>query len=79
MRDAFYARPFYRLFHAEGDGVPGLVIDRFDDTLTVQIGTAGMEKQRDTIVAALESVLKPKTIILRGDAPSRALEGLDSM
>ena len=78
LRDAFYDRPFYRLFHAEGDGVPGLVIDRFDDTLTVQIGTAGMEKQRDTIVAALESVLKPKTIILRADTPSRALEGLDS-
>src|SRR5688572_14118540 len=77
LRDAFYARPFYRLFHAEGDGVPGLVIDRFDDTLTVQIGTAGMEKQRDTLVAALESVLKPKTIILRCDTPSRALEGLD--
>jgi 23S rRNA (cytosine1962-C5)-methyltransferase len=53
-------------------------MDRFDDTLSVQIGTAGMERQLETILAALEAVLKPKTVILRADAPSRALEGLDS-
>ena len=78
LRAGFYDKPFYRLVHAEGDGLPGLVIDRFDDVVTVQIGTAGMEKQIDNIVAALEARLKPKTIILRNDAPSRALEGLDS-
>jgi 23S rRNA (cytosine1962-C5)-methyltransferase len=78
LRTAIYDRPFYRLFHAEGDGVPGLVIDRFDDHLTVQIGTAGIEKQIESIMAALEEVLKPKTIILRNDAPSRALEGLEA-
>ena len=78
LRKAIYDRPFYRLFHAEGDGVPGLVIDRFDDTLTVQIGTAGMERQIEAIAAALDRVLAPKTIVLRNDAPSRALEGLDS-
>ena len=77
LRDALYNRPFYRLFHAEGDGVPGLVIDRFDDTVTVQIGTAGMERQIEAITAALGEVLAPKTIILRNDAPSRALEGLE--
>ena len=54
------------------------MIDRFDDTLTVQIGTAGMEKQTEAILAALGSLLKPKTVILRNDAPARALEGLDS-
>src|ERR1700761_5984214 len=78
LRDALYDRPFYRLCHAEGDGLPGLVIDRFDDTLTVQIGTAGMEKQQTAILMALDAVLKPKTVILRADAPNRALEGLDS-
>ena len=78
LRDSLYDKPFYRLLHAEGDGVPGLVIDRFDDTATVQIGTAGMEKQLDNILAALEAMVKPKTVILRADAPSRALEGLDS-
>jgi 23S rRNA (cytosine1962-C5)-methyltransferase len=78
LRDAIYEKAFYRLFHAEGDGVPGLVIDRFDDTLTVQIGTAGMERQIEAIIAALENLLKPRTIILRNDAPSRTLEGLES-
>ncbi|HWU54784.1 MAG TPA: class I SAM-dependent rRNA methyltransferase [Rhizomicrobium sp.] len=78
LRDALYDRLFYRLFHAEGDGVPGLVIDRFDDTVTVQIGTAGMERQIDAIAAALDEVLGPRTVILRNDAPSRALEGLES-
>ncbi len=78
LRDSLYDRPFYRLVHAEGDHLPGLVIDRFGDTVTVQIGTAGMEKQRDHILAALDRLLSPATVILRGDAPSRSLEGLDS-
>ena len=78
LREAVYDKPYYRLFHAEGDGVPGLVIDRFGDTVTVQIGTAGMERQITAITMALDATIKPKTIILRADAPSRALEGLDS-
>ena len=78
LRAAVYDKPYYRLFHAEGDGVPGLVIDRFGDTVTVQIGTAGMERQITAITMALDATIKPKTIILRADAPSRALEGLDS-
>jgi 23S rRNA (cytosine1962-C5)-methyltransferase len=78
LRDSLYGKPFYRLVHAEGDHLPGLVIDRFGDTLTMQIGTAGMEKQRAPILAALDQLLSPATVILRGDTPSRALEGLDS-
>jgi len=39
LREAFYNKPFYRLCHAEGDGLPGLVIDRFGDTLAIQSGT----------------------------------------
>jgi 23S rRNA (cytosine1962-C5)-methyltransferase len=78
LRQALYDKPFYRLVHAEGDGLPGLVIDRFGDVVTVQAGTAGMERQLDNILAALEARLQPKTVILRNDAPSRALEGLDS-
>jgi 23S rRNA (cytosine1962-C5)-methyltransferase len=78
LREGLYDKPFYRLVHAEGDMLPGLVIDRFDDVLTVQIGTAGMERQLDAILAALEPGLKPKTVILRNDTPNRSLEGLDS-
>ncbi len=78
LRQALHDKPFYRLVHAEGDGLPGLVIDRFDDVLTLQAGTAGMERQLDALLAALDAVLKPRTVILRNDAPSRALEGLES-
>jgi 23S rRNA (cytosine1962-C5)-methyltransferase len=76
LRNQLYQRPFYRLVHAEGDGLPGLTIDRFDDTLVVQLTTAGMENLRNPLITALERTLAPATIILRNDAPARALEGL---
>lgn len=76
MREQFYPRPFYRLVHAEGDGLPGLVIDRFDDVLVVQISIAGMERVQGALIGALKTLLDPATIILRNDTPSRALEGL---
>jgi 23S rRNA (cytosine1962-C5)-methyltransferase len=78
LREAIYARPFYRLVHAEGDFLPGLTIDRFGDCLVVQITTAGMEAQLAHLLAALDAVLSPAAIILRNDAPARALEGLES-
>ena len=77
LRERLYARPFYRLVHAEGDGLPGLVIDRFADVLVAQITIAGMEEKLTPLLAALNKVVKPETIILRNDAPSRALEGLE--
>ena len=76
LRQMFYDKPFYRLVHAEGDHLPGLVIDRFGDTLTVQIGSAGMEALLEPLLAGLEKLLAPAAIILRNDAASRALEGL---
>jgi len=78
IRAAFYAKPFYRLVHAEGDGLPGLTIDRFDDSVVVQVTTAGMERLIDPLLAALEKTIAPANIILRNDTPSRALEGLDA-
>jgi 23S rRNA (cytosine1962-C5)-methyltransferase len=78
IRESLYSRPFYRLVHAEGDGLPGLTIDRFDATLVVQITTAGMEKLLDPLTAALKKTLKPEMIVLRADTPVRALEGLES-
>src|SRR6185312_8199892 len=77
-REALYDAPFYRLVHAEGDGLPGLAIDRFDDLSSVQVTTAGMEKQMPALLEALNDVVAPKTVVLRNDTPSRALEGLDS-
>ena len=76
IRDALYATPYYRLVHAEGDGLPGVTIDRFDATLVVQITTAGMDALVAPLLAALDSVLAPETVLLRGDAPSRSFEGL---
>jgi len=78
LRDRLYPRPFYRLVHAEGDGLPGLVIDRFDDVLVLQVTVAGMERALPALLAALNKLIAPKTIVLRNDTPSRALEGLET-
>lgn len=78
LREAIYARPFYRLVHAEGDFLPGLAIDRFGDVCVLQITTAGMEALLDPLLAALDEIVAPQTVILRNDAPARTLEGLDS-
>lgn len=53
----------YRLFHGEGDGLPGLIVDRFDDVLVMQIGTCGMAMRRDAILDALEEVMAPRAIL----------------
>jgi len=77
LRDALYGKPYYRLVHAEGDGLPGLTIDRFDDVCVAQITTAGMEGLIAPMLEALDEVLSPRAVVLRNDAPSRTLEGLD--
>jgi 23S rRNA (cytosine1962-C5)-methyltransferase len=76
LREALFAAPFYRLAHAEGDGLPGLVADRFGAAVVLQVTTAGMERLTPDLLTAVETVLGPETIVLRNDAPSRALEGL---
>jgi len=78
LREAQFDLPFYRLVHAEGDRLPGLAIDRYGDSCTVQITTAGMESLADVIVESLETVIAPSNIIIRADAPIRELEGLGS-
>lgn len=65
-----------RLVNAESDGLPGVVVDRYDDVLVVQFLTAGAEFWRDTIVEVLEKVNGLKTIIERSDVDVRQLEGL---
>lgn len=78
LRQRLFDKPFYRLVYGESDQLPGLVVDRFDDVLVAQIGTAGMEAVKDEIAEALDKVLKPRAILWRNDSSSRALEGLDS-
>lgn len=78
LRQLLYAEPCYRLLFGEADGVPGLVVDRYDQVLVVQITTAGMEMLKQEIVAALDEVLKPEAILLRNDSSARTIEGLES-
>lgn len=76
LRERLFDSPCYRLVYGEADGLPGLVIDRFHDVITVQITTAGMERRREAILAALDKVVRPRVVILRNDTAIRALEGL---
>jgi len=76
LREQLFEAPFYRLVHGEGDGLPGLVVDRYGDLLAVQITTAGMERLKPLVLAALEQVLRPTRIVLRNDSPMREVEGL---
>lgn len=66
----------YRVVHAEADGLPGLIVDSFDDVFVFQLHTAGMELLRDEIVSALKKVFKPKAIVERSDLEVRKIEGL---
>ncbi len=77
LRQRLYAEPYYRWVFGEGDGLPGLVIDRFDDVAVVQITTAGMEAIVGAILEAVDKVIHPKVIYLRNDSPMRTLEGLE--
>jgi 23S rRNA (cytosine1962-C5)-methyltransferase len=77
LREAVYNAPFYRLVHAEGDFLPGLTIDRIGDTCVVQVSTAGMEYLLEPLLEGIDAALAPRNLVLRADAPSRALEGLE--
>lgn len=66
----------YRLVHAEGDFLPGLIVDRFDRWLVAQFHTAGVERDRELILAALEEVEGPEGILVRDDVRVREREGI---
>ena len=67
----------YRLIHAEGDGLPGLVVDRFADILVAQIHTAGMERLRPLLLDALMEETGVRGLLLRNDSQSRRREGME--
>jgi 23S rRNA (cytosine1962-C5)-methyltransferase len=76
LRERLFERPYYRLAHAEADGLPGLVVDRFGDVVVCQLNAAGMASLEGLIVDALDRLLTPRAIVLRNDSPVRELEGL---
>lgn len=77
LREMAFEKPFYRMVYGESDGLPGLVIDRFDQTLVLQINTVGMDVLTSEIIAALDKVVKPSAILLRNDSQSREQEQLE--
>lgn len=65
-----------RLVSSEGDFLPGLTVDRYEDVLSVQITTLGIEQRRQLVLDALVEQVEPRAIVLRNDVPLRKLEGL---
>jgi len=66
----------YRLVNGEGDGLPGLVVDRYGPGVVLQILTAGMERIRKQVLDALRELLAPAFVVERSDTAARAAEGL---
>ncbi|MBI5237279.1 MAG: class I SAM-dependent rRNA methyltransferase [Deltaproteobacteria bacterium] len=77
-----YRKPFltegagFRAVFSEGDLLPGLIVDKYADCLSVQFLTLGMDRFSDTIIKVLDEIFEPKVIVLRNDGSMRTLEGL---
>ena len=76
MRERLYDQPFYRLVHAEADGLPGLIVDRFGDAAVIQPNAAWSDNMAQDIADALIEVVGVKTVIANGQGRARGLEGL---
>lgn len=76
MRERLYDQPFYRLVHAEADGLPGLIVDRFGDAAVIQPNAAWSDTMAQDIADALSEVAGIKTVIANGQGRARGLEGL---
>ena len=80
MRERFFAAEDttgYRLINAEGDSVPGLIVDKYGDVLVVQITTLGMERLKDWVISTLDELCKPRAMFEKSTGAARKKEGLD--
>jgi len=77
LRARLFETPFYRLVHAEADGLPGVIIDRFDDIAVIQPNAAWVEGLLPEIAAALQEVTGVSTVLKNASGRARGLEGLD--
>ncbi|KIC49003.1 class I SAM-dependent rRNA methyltransferase [Tateyamaria sp. ANG-S1] len=77
LRERLFDAPFYRLIHAEADGLPGVIVDRFGDVAVIQPNAAWAETHLDLIAAALAEVAGVTHLIKNASGRTRALEGLD--
>ena len=76
LRARLFEAPFYRLIHAEADGLPGVIIDRFGDAAVIQPNAAWSEAMIDDLAGALAEVTGVSTIVKNGSGRARGLEGL---
>lgn len=76
LRETLFAAPFYRLIHAEGDALPGLIVDRFGDTLVMQPNAIWLEARLESIADVLLDLTGCTTLIKNGTSRARAAEGL---
>ncbi|MCA8880681.1 MAG: class I SAM-dependent rRNA methyltransferase [Rhodobacteraceae bacterium] len=77
LRERLYPAPYYRLVHAEADGLPGLVIDRFGAAAVIQPNAAWAETRLDLIAEALQEVTGVTAIVKNAGGRARKFEGLD--
>jgi len=77
LREQLFDAPFYRLIHAEADGLPGVVIDRFGDTCVIQPNAAWADTHLPMLAAAVAEVTGINNILKNAAGRTRALEGLD--
>ncbi len=66
----------FRVVNAESDFLSGLIVDKYEDVLVLQISSLGMDRRKDTIVAVLQEIFAPRAILERSDVGSRKFEGL---
>lgn len=78
LRDRLPVDPsLCRLAWSESDGLPGLIIDRYDRSLVIQTLTLAMDQRIDLIVEVVQELLSPESIVVRNDSPMRKAEGLE--
>ena len=76
LRERLFDAPFYRLIHAEADGLPGVIVDRFGDLAVIQPNAAWSEAMIDDLCGALVDVTGVSTVVKNGSGRARGLEGL---
>ena len=78
LRERLYDEPYYRLVNAEADGLPGVIVDRYGEAISLQLNTAGAERLKDQLLLAINSVIEPTAIVIRNDSAARKLEALNT-
>ena len=79
LREQLFGAPYYRLVHAEADGLPGVVIDRFGETCVLQPNAAWADRNLEALVEALQRVTGVSNVLKNASGRARGLEGLDDV